>query len=70
MAMALLKQRRDIKKKNCCLWQWQCHPHLVTFQQVLMEDDNDVNAIFNMLDRQYGFVGAELYVGVEPIRSH
>ena len=35
-----------------------------------MEDDNDVNAIFNMLDRQYGFVGAELYVDVEPIRSH
>ena len=40
------------------------------YQQVLVEDDNFVNAIFDMLGCQYGFVGAELYVGVEPIRSH
>ena len=36
----------------------------------MVEDDNGVNTIFNMLDCQYGFVGAELYVSVEPIRSH
>ena len=42
----------------------------MTYQQVLIEDDNGVNTIFNMLDRQYGIIGAELYVGVEPIRSH
>ena len=36
----------------------------------MVEDDNGVNAIFDMLYRQYGFVGAELHVGVEPIRSH
>ena len=36
----------------------------------MVEDDNGVNAIFDMLGCQYGFVGAELYVGVEPIRSH
>ena len=35
----------------------------------MVEDDNGVNTIFNMLDCQYGFVGAELYVGVEPLRS-
>ena len=40
------------------------------YQQVLVEDDNGVNAIFGMLDCQYGFVGVELYVGVKPIRSH
>ncbi|KAK7818119.1 hypothetical protein CFP56_041806 [Quercus suber] len=49
---------------------FQCHPHPVTYQQVLVEDDHGVNGIFNMLDRQYGFVGAELYVGVKLIRSH
>ena len=36
----------------------------------MVEDDNGVNTIFNMLYCQYGFVGAELYVGVEPVRSH
>ena len=36
----------------------------------MVQDDNGVNAIFNMLDRQYGIAGVELYVGVEPIRSH
>ena len=40
------------------------------YQQVLVKDDNGVNAIFNMLDYQYRFVGAELYMDVEPIRSH
>ena len=40
------------------------------YQQVLVEDDNGVNAIFDMLGCQYGFIGIELYVGVEPIRSH
>ena len=40
------------------------------YQQVLVEDDNGVNAIFGMLDCQYGFVGVELYVGVKPIRSY
>ena len=40
------------------------------YQQVLAEDDNGVNVIFDMLGNQYGFVGVELYMGVEPIRSH
>ena len=42
----------------------------MTYQQVLVDDDNSVNAIFDMLGYQYGFVGVELYVGVEPIWSH
>ena len=42
----------------------------MTYQQVLVDDDNSVNAIFDMLGYQYGFVGAKLYVDVEPIRSH
>jgi len=36
----------------------------------LVENDNSVNVIFDLLGYQYGFVGAELYVGVEPIRSY
>ena len=39
----------------------------MTYQQVLVDDDNSVNAIFDMLGYQYGFVSVELYVGVEPI---
>ena len=42
----------------------------MTYQQVLVDDDNSVTAIFDMLGYQYGFVGAELYVGVGPIRIH
>ena len=49
---------------------FQCHPHLVIYQQVLIEDDNGVNVIFDMLGCQYGFVDVELYMGVEPTRSH
>ena len=47
-----------------------CHPHPVIYEQVLVKDDNGVNAIFDMLGCQDGFVGAELYVGVKPIRSY
>ena len=36
----------------------------------MVEDDNGVNTIFNMLGYQYEFVGAELYVGVESIKSY
>ena len=36
----------------------------------MVKDDNGINAIFDMLDYQYGFIGAELYKGVKPIRSH
>ena len=36
----------------------------------MVEDDNGVNATFDILGCQYGFVGAELYMGVEAIRSH
>ena len=63
----------NIEDSKLAIWyrfHFQCHPHPVTYQQVLIEDDNSVNTIFDMLGHQYGFVGAELYVGVEPIRSH
>ena len=64
-----------INRENSKLTIWykfpfQCHSNPVIYWQVLVEDDNGVNAIFDMLGCQYGFVGAELYVGVEPIRSH
>ena len=62
--------REDSKLTIWYRFLFQCHPHPVIYQQVLVEDDNSVNAIFDMLYRQYGFVGAELYMGVEPIRSH
>ena len=70
LASTLHINREDSKLTIWYRFHFQCHPHPVTYQQVLLEDDNGVNAIFNMLDRQYGIVGAELYVGVEPIRSH
>ena len=66
LASTLHINREDSKLTIWYRFPFQCHPHPVTFQQVLIEDDNGVNAIFNMLDPQYGFVGAELYVGVEP----
>ena len=50
--------REDSKLTIWYRFPFQCHPHPVTFQQVLIEDDIGVNAIFNMLDRQYGFVAA------------
>ena len=62
--------REDLKLTIWYRFPFQCHPHYVTYQQVLVKDDNGVNAIFDMLDCQYGFVSVELYVGVEPIRSH
>ena len=62
--------REDSKLTIWYRFLFQCHPHPVIYQQVLVEDDNSVNAIFDMLGNQYGFVGVELYMGVEPIRSH
>ena len=62
----------NIEDSKLTIWyrfHFQCHSHLVTYQQVLVEDDNGVNEIFDMLDCQYGFVGAKLYVSVKPIRS-
>ena len=70
LASTLHINREDSKLTIWYRFPFQCHQHPVNFQQVLIEDDNGVNAIFNMLDRQYGFVGAKLYVSVEPIRSH
>ena len=34
---------------------FQCYSHPVIYLQVLVEDDNGVNAIFDMLGYQYGF---------------
>ena len=62
--------REDSKLTIWYRFPFQCHSHTVVYKQVLVEDDNGVNAIFYMLDHQYGFVGAKLYVAVEPIRSH
>ena len=70
VASTLYINREDSKLNIWYRFHFQCHPHPMTYQQVLVEDDNSVNAIFDMLYRQYGFVGAELYMGVEPIRSH
>ena len=70
IASTLHINREDSKLTIWYRFFFQCHSHPVTYQQVLIENDNGVNTIFNMLDRQYGIVGAELYVGVEPIRSH
>ena len=70
VASTLHINREDSKLTIWYRFHFQCHPHPRTYQQVLVEDDNGVNAIFDMLDRQYRFVGVELYVGVEPIRSH
>ena len=62
--------KEDLKLTIWYRFFFQCHSHPVTYQQVLVKDDNGVNVIFDMLDCQYGFVCAELYVGVEPIRNH
>ena len=70
VAYTLHINREDSKLTIWYRFLFQCHTHLMIYQQVLVEDDNGVNAIFDMLGYQYGFVGAELYVGVEPIRSH
>ena len=70
VASTLYINREDSKLNIWYRFHFECHPHPMTYQQVLVEDDNSVNAIFDMLYRQYGFVGAELYMGVEPIRSH
>ena len=69
-ASTLHINREDLKLTIWYRFPFQCHPHLVINQQVLVEDNNGVNAIFDILGCQYGFVGAKLYMGVKPIRSH
>ena len=70
VASTLHINKEDSKLTIWYKFPFQCHPHPVTYQQVLVEYDNGVNAIFEMLNRQYGFVGAKLYMGVKPKRSH
>ena len=70
VASTLQINKEDSKLTIRYRFPFQCYPQLVIYQQVLVEDNNGVNAIFDMLDCQYRFVGAELYMGVEPIRSH
>ena len=70
IASTLHINREDSKLTIWYRFPFQCHPHPMTYQQVLVDDDNSVTAIFDMLGYQYGFVGAELYVGVGPIRIH
>ena len=70
IASTLHINREDSKLTIWYRFPFQCHPHPMIYQQGLVEDDNGVNAIFDMLGNQYGFVGVELYMGVEPIRSH
>ena len=70
VASTLQINREDSKLTIRYRFPFQCYPQLVIYQQVLVEDNNGVNAIFDMLGCQYRFVGAELYMGVEPIRSH
>ena len=70
IAYTLHINREDSKLTIWYRFPFQCHPHLVIYQQVLIEDDNGVNVIFDMLGCQYGFVDVELYMGVEPTRSH
>ena len=43
--------REDSKLNIWYRFLFQCHSHPVTYQQVLVEDDNGVNVIFDMLDR-------------------
>ena len=43
--------REDSKLTIWYKFPFQCHPHPVTYQQVLVEYDNGVNAIFDILDR-------------------
>ena len=69
VASTLNINREDSKLTILYRFHFQCHPHPVIYQQVLVEDNNGVNAIFDILGYQYGFVSVELYVGVEPIRS-
>ena len=66
VASTLHINREDSKLTIWYIFSFQCHPHLMIYQQVLVEYNNGINAIFNMLGYQYEFVGAELYVGVEP----
>ena len=70
IASTLHINREDSKLTIWYRFPFQCHPHPMIYQQVLVEDDNGVNAIFDMLGNQYGFVGVVLYMGAEPIRSH
>ena len=70
VASTLHINREDSKLTIWYIFSFQCHPHLVIYQQVLVEYNNGINAIFNMLGYQYGFLGAELYVGVESIKSY
>ena len=70
VASTLHINKEDSKLTIWYRFLFQCHPHPVIYEQVLVKDDNGVNAIFDMLGCQYGFVGAELYVGVKPIRSY
>ena len=70
VASTLHINKEDSKLTIWYRFPFQCHLHSLIYQQVLVEDDNGVNAIFDMLGYQYGFVDAELYVGVELIRSH
>ena len=69
VASTLYINREDSKLTIWYRFPFQCHPHPMIYQQVLVENDNGVNAIFDILGYQYGFVSVELYVGVEPIRS-
>ena len=70
IASTLHINRKDSKLTIWHRFPFQCHPYPVIYQQILLEDDNGVNGIFDMLGCQYGFVGAKLYMDVESIRSH
>ena len=70
VASMLHINREDSKLTIWYIFSFQCHPHLMIYQQVLVEYNNGINAIFNMLGYQYEFIGAELYVGVESIKSY
>ena len=70
VASTLHINKEDSKLTIWYRFLFQCYPHPVIYEQVLVKDDNGVNVIFDMLGCQYGFVGAELYVGVKPIRSY
>ena len=70
VASTLHINREDSKLIIWYRFPFQCYPQPVIYQQVLVEDNNGANAIFDMLGCQYRFVGAELYMGVEPLRSH
>ena len=70
VASMLHINREDSKLTIWYIFSFQCHPHLMIYQQVLVEYNNGINAIYNMLGYQYEFVGAELYVGIESIKSY